>query len=207
MQSSTKYRTFLIFGAPGTGKGTQGKILGQIPGFVHVACGDVFRALDPNSKLGKVFLEYSSKGAFVPDDLTIQLWCDHIDKLVQVEHFHPHSDYLVMDGIPRNLAQAQAMDAYIHVCGIIYLQCPDKEVLVQRMERRALHENRLDDANEQVIRRRLEEYEAQTEPTLSHYSPNLIKRVDATGTPLTVLAEIIAIIRASMGHLNKGVRL
>ena len=196
MQSTTKYRTFLIFGAPGTGKGTQGKILGQVPGFVHVACGDVFRGLNPNSKLGKVFLEYSSTGRFVPDDLTIQLWYDHIDTLVKIGRFHPATHYLVLDGIPRNLPQSQAMDAYIDVCGIIYLQCQDKETLVQRMKQRALHENRLDDANEQIIRRRLEEYEAQTAPTLSHYAPDLIKHIDATGTPLTVLAEIIDIIRA-----------
>ena len=195
---STKYRTFLILGAPGTGKGTQGKILGQIPGFVHVACGDVFRSLTPTSKLGKIFLDYSSKGMFVPDDLTIQLWCEHIDRRVKVDQFRPESDYLVLDGIPRNLPQAQAMDDYIHVCQIIYLQCQDNEILVKRMKQRALHENRLDDANEQVIRHRLEEYEAQTAPTLSHYSPDLIKRVDATGTPLEVLAEIINLVRSSL---------
>ena len=85
MQSATKYRTILIFGAPGTGKGTQGKILNQIPGFVHVACGEVLRSLDLNSRLGKVFLEYSSKGEFVPDDIAIQLWRDYIDNLVQRE--------------------------------------------------------------------------------------------------------------------------
>lgn len=198
MQSTSKHRTFLIFGAPGTGKGTQGRILGQIPGFVHVSCGDAFRALDSNSKLGKVFLEYSSKGLLVPDDLTIQLWHDHIDKLVQVDQFQPETDYLVLDGIPRNLPQAQAMDDYIDVSQVIYLQCQDVEVLVKRMKQRALHENRLDDVNEQVIRCRFEEYATQTAPTLSHYSQDLITRINATATPLQVLSEIIDTLQTSI---------
>ncbi|MCZ6678199.1 MAG: nucleoside monophosphate kinase [Candidatus Poribacteria bacterium] len=198
MQPTSKYRTFLIFGAPGTGKGTQGRILGQLPEFVHVSCGDVFRALDPNSKLGKVFLEYSSEGRFVPNDLTIQLWHDQIDKLVQIGRFHPETDYLVLDGIPRNLSQAQEMDRYIDICQIIYLRCQNIEVLVRRMKQRALHESRLDDANEQVIRWRLKEYEAQTAPTLSHYSSDLVTEIDATGTPLEVLSEIIDTLQSSI---------
>ena len=60
------YRTILLFGAPGSGKGTQGKILGTIPSFFHCACGDVFRNLRIDDPLGKVFVEYSSRGLLVP---------------------------------------------------------------------------------------------------------------------------------------------
>lgn len=190
MQSATKYRTILIFGAPGTGKGTQGKILNQIPGFVHVACGEVLRSLDLHSRLGKVFLEYSSKGEFVPDDIAIQLWRDYIDNLVQEKRFQPQVDYLLLDGIPRNLPQARAMDCHIDVRQIIYLRCQDPEVLVTRMKGRAHREKRFDDVNEKVIRHRLEEYEAQTAPTLSHYPSALIQEIDATNTPVGVLHEI-----------------
>src|SRR6185295_9118273 len=69
-----KYRTILLFGAPGAGKGTQGKILGTIPNFFHCACGDVFRSLKTDSTVGQVFLEYSSRGELVPDQPTIDLW-------------------------------------------------------------------------------------------------------------------------------------
>ena len=190
MQFATKYRTVLIFGAPGTGKGTQGKILNQIPGFVHVACGEVLRSLDCNSKFGKVFLEYSSEGQFVPDEIAIQIWCDYINNLVQSEQFEPERDYLVLDGIPRNLPQAQAMDDYIDVRQIIYLRCHDPEVLVKRIKGRALREHRFDDDDEHVIRRRLEEYAAQTAPTLSYYPPDRIQEIDAINTPVGVLSEI-----------------
>lgn len=195
MQPVTKYRTVLIFGAPGTGKGTQGKILNQIPGFVHVACGEVLRSLDLNSKLGKIFLEYSNKGQLVPDDLAIQLWHDYIDNLVQAEQFKPELDYLVLDGIPRNLSQARALNDYIGVRQIIYLRCHDLEVLVKRMKGRALRENRSDDADEQVIRHRLEDYERQTAPMLSYYPPDRIQEIDATNTPVAVLSEITNALR------------
>ncbi len=62
-----RYKTILLFGAPGAGKGTQGKILGKVPGFYHLACGDVFRSLDMGSDLGRSFMEYSSRGELVPD--------------------------------------------------------------------------------------------------------------------------------------------
>src|SRR6202044_2239630 len=69
-----KYRTYLIFGAPGSGKGTQGKILGAIPRFFHCACGDVFRSLDTRTSIGQAFLSYSSRGELVPDEITVKLW-------------------------------------------------------------------------------------------------------------------------------------
>ncbi|MGH7972588.1 MAG: nucleoside monophosphate kinase, partial [Limisphaerales bacterium] len=61
------YRTILLFGAPGAGKGTQGKILGMVPHFFHCACGDVFRSLSADSSVGRTFLEYSGRGDLVPD--------------------------------------------------------------------------------------------------------------------------------------------
>jgi len=60
MNDAQRYRTILLFGAPGSGKGTQGKILGHVPGFFHLSCGEVFRGLNPASELGKTFLQYSS---------------------------------------------------------------------------------------------------------------------------------------------------
>ena len=66
-----KYRAILLFGAPGAGKGTQGKILGQIPNFVHFSCGDAFRNLRVDSQLGRVFMEYASKGQLVPDEVVV----------------------------------------------------------------------------------------------------------------------------------------
>ena len=85
------------------GKGTQGVVLGRISRFFHCACGDVFRALDLGSPMGRRFLEFSSKGLLVPDELTIELWQTTIDAQVEAHIFKPGTDSHVLDGIPRNL--------------------------------------------------------------------------------------------------------
>jgi adenylate kinase len=186
-----KYRTLLLFGAPGSGKGTIGKALGAIPGFVHCACGDVFRTLDLSSPLGRVFLEYSSKGLLVPDDTTIALWHESIQGLVATRRFAPDQDWLVLDGIPRDVNQARIMDSYIDVEQVFHLECSDWERMAQRLKRRALKQNRLDDASDDVIRRRWQVYEAETRPVLAHYPTEMIERVDALGTPIEVLHDIL----------------
>src|SRR6266571_2952538 len=108
-KANRKFRTILLVGAPGAGKGTQGKILGTIPNFFHCACGDVFRNLTIDSELGRIFVEYSSRGELVPDEHTISLWRKNIDGNQQTGRFHPERDTLVLDGIPRNLNQAEML--------------------------------------------------------------------------------------------------
>src|SRR5213078_2057498 len=147
-----KYRTLLLFGAPGAGKGTQGKILGTIPNFFHMACGEVFRNLSIDTELGRTFIEYSSQGKLVPDEPTLQLWRHTIEANEQAGSFKPDQDLLVLDGIPRDANQAKILSDTLDVRAIINLRCADFDKLVERLQRRALRENRLDDANLEVIR-------------------------------------------------------
>lgn len=191
MASPQRYQTILLFGAPGAGKGTQGKILGQIPGFYHLSCGDVFRSMDMNSKLGQVFREYSSRGELVPDEVTVQMWHKNIHAQTVLSIYKPHVDMLVLDGIPRNPSQAVMMKKYIKVLKIIHLVCPDKEKMIERLQRRALKENRADDAKVEVIRRRWEVYERETHPVLDCYPSSVISEVDAIGSPARVLQKIL----------------
>ena len=143
-----RYRTILLFGAPGSGKGTQGKILGSIPGFYHNATGDVFRSLDLQSEMGRTFWEYAGRGQLVPDELTIRLWKQYIKGMEMINQFHPETEMLVLDGIPRNLTQASLLEDTIDVRRVVYLQCADLNKMVERLRRRALKENRFDDAND-----------------------------------------------------------
>lgn len=188
---SKRYQTVLLFGAPGAGKGTQGKILGRIPGFYHLSCGDVFRTLDMASPLGKTFIQYSSKGLLVPDDVTIDMWQQNMHARKGLSQYKPRSDLLVLDGIPRNVNQARLLDAHIEVLQVIHLICPDKEEMIKRLRRRALKENRIDDAKEEVIRKRWDVYEAETHPVLSHYPARIIREVAAVGSPARVLQNIL----------------
>ena len=194
-----RYRTILFFGAPGSGKGTQGKILGKTPGFYHCACGDVFRSLDPASELGAEFLAYSSKGELVPDEITVRLWHESIRKTVESGKFRPDRDYLILDGIPRNVAQAVLMEKLIDVRRVFHLSCPDRDKLVARLKKRALRDNRLDDANEEVIRHRLGTYNSESKPMLEYYSTVRRHDIDATMSPLEVLHGIILGLRDEMG--------
>jgi adenylate kinase len=186
-----KYNTFILFGAPGSGKGTQGKTLGTIPRFYHCACGDVFRSIDTRSKVGKAFLDYSSKGKLVPDEITVELWKEAIDDAVEAHKFKPDIDILVLDGIPRNVAQAKIMEEMIDVKRVFHLSCPNRETLFYRLKKRALKDNRLDDANEAVIQRRLQIYNEDSKPVLAYYSKDRVVAVDATQPPAKVLLDIL----------------
>lgn len=186
-----RFQTVLLFGAPGAGKGTQGKILGQIPGFYHLSCGEVFRTIDLNSEIGRTFLQYSSRGELVPDDVTIRMWQQNMHARTVLSDYKPHQDLLVLDGIPRNVNQARLMEKHINVLLVVHLICPDKEQMIQRLRRRALKENRVDDAKEDVIRRRWAVYEKETFPVLEHYDRRIIREVSAVGSPAKVLQHIL----------------
>ncbi len=189
-----KYRTMLLVGAPGSGKGTQGKILGTIPNFYHCACGDVFRNLTIDSELGRIFVKYSSKGKLVPDRYTIQLWRENIEAQTQLGRFDPSSDTLVLDGIPRNRHQAEMLRGALDVFGVFNFVCEHTEKLVERLQRRALRDNRLDDARLEVIKKRLAIYEKETKPVLDYYGPKLVHTVDATQMPINVLRDILRVL-------------
>lgn len=189
-----KYRTILLFGAPGSGKGTQGKILGSIPNFFHFACGDAFRNLRIDDPIGRVFIDYSSRGQLVPDEPTINLWAKNIQASTLDGEFNPERDTLVLDGIPRNPQQAEMLKDTLDVKGVFNLTCTDQNKMIERLQRRALRENRLDDANLEVIKKRLETYELETRPVLDYYGPKLVHNIDSTQSPVQVLREILDIL-------------
>jgi adenylate kinase len=178
-----KYRSILLFGAPGAGKGTQGKILGVIPHFFHCACGDVFRNLRADSPLGRIFIDYSGRGQLVPDEPTIELWRQFIDNSTKIGRFHPEQDTLVLDGIPRNVRQAEILRDTLEVTAVFLLKSMEEDKLVERI--------RLDDANLEVIRDRLRVYEKETVPVLKYYGKTVVHHINADQSPGKVLADIL----------------
>jgi len=189
-----RYRCLLLFGAPGVGKGTQGKMLGQKAEFVHLATGDIFRSLDRQSELGRKFVEYSSRGELVPDDLTVQLWREYVRGLIASGRYRPAHQVLVLDGIPRSLPQARMIEPYIFPLRVIHLAAPNIDEMVRRMRVRSEKEGRHDDMDEGVVRRRFEVYERETAPVLSFYPRNLIEEVDAIGSIEEVHARLTAVV-------------
>jgi adenylate kinase len=188
------FRTVLLFGPPGSGKGTQGKILAAMPQYFHLACGDVFRALDPNSEIGREFAKYSKTGSLVPDELTVRLWRTTVERLVSEGKYKPEDQYLLLDGIPRTLEQAHLMADDIDARAVIYLFCNDVEQIVARLSRRAALENRPDDTDIEVIRHRIDVYDEQTRPLLELYPRHRIFRVNATRPLESVTKDILGAI-------------
>ena len=191
MAAKRKYRTVLLFGMPGSGKGTQGAVLGQLPDLIHVSCGDLFRKLPKYGSLGKEIVEYTSQGKLVPDDLTVRIWERHVKILELQEFLFPEIHTLILDGLPRNYTQAQRLDYMLDVVQIFHLKITDNGKTMDRLKSRALRENRLDDINDEVIRRRLQTYYDETYQTLSFYDKSLIYEIDAGQPPIDVLRDII----------------
>lgn len=184
-------QAILLFGTPGSGKGTQGQMIGQIPGFVHCSTGELFRALDKNSDFGKVFEEYSSKGMLVPDDFTITLLKHHLENLVKEGKFDQKNSMIVLDGVPRNVNQAKLLTDTIDVRSIIYLETADVDKMVARLKKRATISGRLDDVDENVIRNRMTVYARETAPVLEYYDPSLVTSVEADQAIIRVFSDIV----------------
>jgi adenylate kinase len=176
---------------PGSGKGTQGAVLGQLPDIVHVSMGDVFRKIPKYGKFGQEIERFTSKGLLVPDELTVRIWERHIKILELQELLLPGQHTLLLDGLPRNYAQAERLDHVLDVIQIFHLHINDTARAGERLKARALRENRLDDMNEEVIKRRLQTYYDETFKTLSFYPSGLVYDIDAGQSPIDVLRDII----------------
>ena len=158
----------LILGPQGSGKGTQAARIASEYGIPHIATGDMFRsAIAAGTPLGKEVEPILASGALVPDELTIRLIRDRLSE-------EDAQDGFVLDGFPRNTAQAEALDELLEELGrpldlVLDLQVPD-DVCMERLVGRAEEEGRTDDSPE-VIAKRLEIFHRETAPLIGYYLP------------------------------------
>jgi len=155
----------LVLGPQGSGKGTQARRIAQAHGIPHVSTGDMFRALDDTKPLGREINEIMDRGGFVPDDITIRMIQERLAEDDAREGF-------ILDGFPRNLAQAEALDRMLDEIGrtldVIFFFDLDDVTAKKRALGRAHEEGRTDDTPES-IERRLSLYHEQTEPVVEYY--------------------------------------
>lgn len=188
---STKHKTdtqqpdnminLILFGPPGSGKGTQAKKLAESFGLTHISTGDLFRyELGNNTPLGQEAKTYMDKGKLVPDAVTVKM-------LENKMNMTPNEKGYILDGFPRTIAQAEALDKILsarstRVTHLLALNVDDEEI-VKRLLERGKTSKRADDANEDVIRKRIVEYNAKTAPVYAYYDKQgLSNKVQGVGS-------------------------
>lgn len=157
----------VLFGGPGSGKGTQSAKIIDRYSLYHISTGEVLRDhIARGTELGKIADSYISKGQLIPDDLMVQILADVLDTQAAGKKG------VVFDGFPRTIAQAEALDRILQergtkLSGVIGLEVPDEE-LIARMINRGKETGRADD-NPETIKNRLNVYHNQTSPLRQHY--------------------------------------
>ena len=167
LNTSLTMTNLVLFGKPGAGKGTQAAFLKDKYNLVHISTGDIFRYNIKNeTKLGKLAQSYMDKGDLVPDEVTIQMLQEEVEK-------NPNAEGFIFDGFPRTIAQAEALDAFLtskgmRIHGTLALEADD-EVLIKRLVERGKVSGRTDDQDEEKIRNRFTEYNEKTAPLIAFY--------------------------------------
>ena len=184
----------VIFGAPGSGKGTQSKMIVERYGFDYISTGDMLRqAISQGSELGRTAKEYIDRGQLVPDDLIVRLIADFLDG----KH---GSKGVIFDGFPRTIPQAEALKEMLaqrgtQVHAMLELNVPD-EMLMERLINRGKTSGRADD-NEETIGKRLAVYHNQTSPLIEWYEKESLRNaVKGHGALEEINAALCAVIDA-----------
>lgn len=182
----------VIFGGPGSGKGTQSELLIKKYGLKHVSTGDLLRAeIEAGNELGKIAAQYISKGQLVPDEIVI-------DMLEDLIRSHLHEKGFIFDGFPRTLPQGEALDRKLRKNGqdvslVLSLEV-DEDELIDRVLKRGKLSGRSDD-NEQTIKSRLDVYHRQTEPLKEYYArQNKLVNIHGKGTIEEIFNSIAQVI-------------
>ena len=187
----------ILFGPPGSGKGTQAKKLEEKFNLIHISTGDLFRfEIGNKTPLGLKAKEYMDKGQLVPDEVTIGMLQNKVDK-------HPDAVGFIFDGFPRTVPQAESLDAFLAekdatIAGLLMLDVDDDEV-VARILNRGKDSGRSDDNDESIIRDRIKVFNEQTAPIFEHYEMfGKSNKIDGIGSIDDIFERLSDAINAMM---------
>ncbi len=196
---SPRFPAILLFGMPGAGKGTQGRLLGTMTGLFHISTGEIFRSLDRSTEDGRTVRDLIDHGNLVPDDLAVRLWRGWCENAVRDGYLSPADDVVILDGIPRSVRQCKMLDAEVDVLAVVHLATQNDEPIVERLLLRGSTDGRDDDRSEAIIRRRFDIYRQTTAPVLDYYPAEIRHEINPLGTPIEVkkriLERIIPVLR------------
>lgn len=187
----------ILFGPPGCGKGTQAEKLVARYNLLHISTGDLFRAeIGGQTTLGLEAKTYMNKGMLVPDSVTIKMLAKKMAENPDVKGF-------LLDGFPRTIPQAEALDALFAARGetvaqLVALQV-DEDELTRRLLKRAEHSDRMDDGNEEIIRKRFAVYNEQTTPVAEYYAEQgKTARINGLGTVEEVSQRLFSAVETAL---------
>jgi adenylate kinase len=186
----------ILFGPPGSGKGTQAQNMVDKYGILHISTGDLFRyEMGNNTPLGLKAKEYMSKGELVPDEITIGMLENKVNA-------NPDVQGIIFDGFPRTIPQADALDKFLEsknteVTLLLALDVPDEE-LVKRLLKRGESSGRADDRDENIIKNRISVYKSETSQVFDYYNQiNKSVSIDGVGTIEEIFDNICKAIDAA----------
>ena len=192
MNDPIRYSAILLIGPPGSGKGTFGRALGELPDYLFVSAGALLRDADPDSPEGRKIREFQKAGELVPTDTVVDAWLGFMEAR-RSDGFDAENGTLLLDGLPRSIEQAERISQHLNIQQVIHLHCPDRELLIERI--RGRDDDRQDDADKEAIEQRFAIYEENTAPLLRDWFPQgLIESVDASLPAINVLAQVIEAI-------------
>lgn len=171
----------VLFGKPGAGKGTQAVFLKEKYDLVHISTGDLFRKhKQEGTELGKMAQHYMDNGGLVPDEFTIKVLQDEIEK-------NPNAKGFIFDGFPRTEAQAEALDVFLASknmkIDVTLALDADDEVLIRRIVERGKVSGRADDQDPEKVRVRFVEYSQKTSPLIDFYQKQgKLQSIDGIGS-------------------------
>lgn len=187
----------ILFGPPGSGKGTQAKKLVEKYNLLHISTGDLFRyEIGNKTDLGKKAISYMEKGDLVPDEITIGMLKNKVEANPDVKGY-------IFDGFPRTVNQAEALDSFLsskgqEVAALVALDVDDDEI-VERLLERGKTSGRADDTNEEVIRKRISVYNESTAVVYNYYDEvGKSERIDGKGS----IDEIFERITSTIEQIN-----
>lgn len=193
----------ILFGPPGSGKGTQAAKLVEKYKLIHISTGDLFRyEMGHNTPLGQEAKAYMAKGELVPDSVTIGMLRNKVEA-------HPGAPGFIFDGFPRTIPQAEALDALLismhtAVAALLALQVDDEEI-VHRIKLRGTTSGRPDDNDEAIIRNRISVYKNETSPVFDFYGThNKSHSIDGIGSVDDIFSRLCKLIDAVNAQGARG---
>ncbi len=150
-----KFSAILLFGPPGSGKGTLGQFLKSAGNQYHLTAGEIFQRLPDYTPAGQLFADHAKKGNLLPDEAAIEIWKSYVEGLIATHAFSPENQDLLLEGIPRTLKQAELLAKHVDVRHVIVLRMANEQELIHRLKKKERAKGHVEELDDQYLKHAL----------------------------------------------------